>query len=81
MRIQTPAHSQAVVSRQQRLRRANDQPRQIDLFADASAIDTPAWRDLPDAARGQLTDLMARLILEHVRAGSSASRTEADHDH
>jgi hypothetical protein len=79
--MQTPAHSQAVVSRQQRRRRANDRPRQIDLFADASAMDTPAWRDLPDAARGQLTDLMARLILEHARAGSSASRTGADHDH
>jgi hypothetical protein len=78
--MQTPAHSQAVVSRQQRRRRANDR-RQIDLFADASAMDTPAWPDLPDAARSQLTDLMARLILEHARTGSSASRTGADHDH
>jgi hypothetical protein len=25
--------------------------------------------------------LMARLILEHARTGSSASRTGADHDH
>ena len=32
----------------------------------------PAWRDLPEETRGTLTDLMARLILEHAQISSPA---------
>jgi len=52
---------------------------QIDLFVGGTR--TPAWRDLPEEARGVLTALLARLILEHAQIGSEASLTEAGHDH
>lgn len=43
--------------------------------------ETPAWRDLPEEARGVLTVLMARLILEHAQISSEVSLTEAGHNH
>jgi hypothetical protein len=40
----------------------------------------PAWRELPEQVRGALTNLLARLILEHVRASQTDAGTEAGHD-
>lgn len=54
---------------------------QIDLFDDVAPSPTPVWRDLPEETRDTLTGLMARLILEHYRVGTSAVWTEAGHDH
>jgi len=78
--MQTTAHPQPVAGRHRRRRPASGQPRQIDLFGDPSPTEIPAWRDLPEAARGHLTNLMTQLILDHMRSGSLASTTEAGHD-
>ena len=40
-------------------------PRQIDLFAEDPGTTAPTWRELPEEARVLLTNLMARLILDH----------------
>ena len=42
---------------------------QLDLFARAegsSPEDTPAWRALPDRTRRKATELIVRLMLDHV---------------
>src|ERR671921_823474 len=46
---------------------ATVRPRQIDLFAEDPGKTAPTWRELPEEARVLLTDLMARLILDHAR--------------
>ena len=42
-------------------------PRQMELFGIAcgSTIEAPTWPDLPKETRRTLTDLMARLLLDH----------------
>ena len=78
MTMRSPVQLPAMSAERRRLQQSGHS-QQIDLFAGGTP--TPAWRDLPEEARGMLTALMARLILEHARISSVASRTEADHDH
>lgn len=73
---QPPAPS---VERRRRARRKGS-PRQIDLFAEASPAEAPAWRELPEETRNALTGLMTRLILEHARATGLVWRTEGGDD-
>ena len=40
----------------------------------------PTWRELPVETRAALTNLMARLILEHVQESRTGSATEDGHD-
>jgi hypothetical protein len=68
-------------STERRRLQQSDGSQQIDLFDGVMPTETPAWRDLPEETRGTLTDLLARLILEHARTGTPAVRTEAGHDH
>lgn len=65
----------------------NGYDRQPDLFAPMVAGDrspaptgTPAWSELPAEARGTLTRLMARLILEHISHLGGGAQREAGHD-
>ena len=69
----------------QRLRARVGQPQQIDLFGDerqSALVAAPAWQELPVETQAALTNLMARLILDHVRGNyplpffSPASPTE-----
>ena len=79
MTMQSPAHPATLTGRRSLQQREGAQ--QIDLFDVATPAQMPAWRDLPEETRGTLTDLLARLILEHARSGTPAVRTEAGHDH
>ena len=57
-------------------------PQQFNLFEPpcaAEAVPTPQWKSLPDETRLTLTELMARLILDHA-AGAASQRKEAGHD-
>ena len=59
------------------------QPQQIDLFGDElrnPLVTAPTWRELPVETRAALTNLMARLILEHVQESRTGSATEDGHD-
>ena len=59
------------------------QPQQIDLFGDerqSALVAAPAWQELPVETQATLTNLMARLILEHVQGSRTGSATEAGHD-
>ncbi|HZA91689.1 MAG TPA: hypothetical protein VE420_03595 [Gemmatimonadales bacterium] len=56
---------------------------QIDLFGgeqNSAPVEIPAWQELPAEARVKLTDLMARLILDHVQRSRIEPATEAGHD-
>ena len=56
---------------------------QLDLFGGdrpRAAVDTPAWRELPEETRAALAGLMVRLILEHAGANRPGSSGEAGHD-
>jgi hypothetical protein len=67
----------------QRLRARVGQPQQIDLFGDewqSSLVAAPAWRELPVETQAALTNLMARLILEHIQGSRTGSATETVHD-
>jgi hypothetical protein len=67
-------------SRTQARRRA---PQQVDLFAGEprTAIGgMPVWSRLPTETKAALTDLIARLILDHAEKGRIGSMTEAGHD-
>jgi hypothetical protein len=55
-------------------------PRQIELFAEDAGTTVPTWCQLPEQARAVLTELMARLILDHVQTDNAASSKEAAHD-
>ena len=55
---------------------------QLDLFGGdrpRAAVDTPAWRELPEETRAALAGLMVRLILEHAGANRPGPR-EAGHN-
>lgn len=80
MTMRSPVQPPAMPAKRRKLRQRN-RSQQIDLFVGGTPTRTPAWRDLPEEARGVLTALMARLILEHAQIGSEASPTEAGHDH
>jgi hypothetical protein len=57
-------------------------PLQLDLFdppSDLERFPTPHWQSLPDEARLTMTELMARLILDHA-GGVDSQRKEAGHD-
>jgi hypothetical protein len=76
----------SVSTRQHRTSRARaraGQPQQIDLFGDerqsASGV-VPAWQELPVETQAALTNLIVRLILEHVQGSGAGSATEAGHD-
>jgi len=59
------------------------QPHQIDLFGDerqSALVAAPAWQELPVETQAALTNLMARLILDHVQGSRTGSATEAVHD-
>jgi hypothetical protein len=54
---------------------------QTDLFASPAAASGPGaavWWALPEGTRRSLTDLLARLLLEH---GAKARRAGGRHDH
>ena len=55
-------------------------PRQIELFAEDPGKAAPTWRELPEEARILLTDLMARLILDHARLDGAALSKEVGDD-
>jgi hypothetical protein len=55
-------------------------PRQIDLFAEDPGKAAPTWRELPEEARVLLTNLMARLILDHARVDGAAPSKEVNDD-
>src|SRR3954453_16040197 len=55
-------------------------PRQIDLFAEAPGKAAPTWRELPEEARVLLTNLMARLILDHACVDGAAPSKEVNDD-
>jgi hypothetical protein len=80
MTMRSPVQPPARSTEQRRLQQS-DHSQQIDMFDGVTPTKTPAWRDLPEATRGTLTGLMARLILEHAQISSPALRTEAGHDH
>ena len=57
--------------------------RQFDLFSPVSPggmRETPDWRGLPAEARQVLTQLMARLILEHADGERTPRREATRHD-
>lgn len=57
-------------------------PQQLDLFGppcNAEPVPTPPWQSLPDEARLTLTELLARLLLDHAD-GAACQRKEAGHD-
>jgi len=57
------------------------QPQQIDLFGDERALVAgPAWQELPVETQSAVTNLMARLLLEHNQESRAGSATEAGHD-
>jgi hypothetical protein len=58
-------------------------PQQIDLFAakpQTTIGSMPAWSGLPTEIQAALTDLLTRLILEHVNKNRAGSIAEAGHD-
>jgi hypothetical protein len=57
-------------------------PRQMELFGGAcgTATGTPTWLDLPGETRRTLTELMARLLLDHADRNQARPATEAGHD-
>jgi hypothetical protein len=80
MATRISAQSSATAAESRRLPSSTGS-QQIDLFGAASAVATPAWRELPEQVRGALINLLARLILEHARASQTDAGTEAGHDH
>jgi hypothetical protein len=70
--------------RSQRPATAHRQARQLDLFGlpIPTRVDQPipAWRVLPDETRRLVTELMARLLLDHSRVDHHPMRTEAADD-
>lgn len=72
----SPSPSASIVRR----RRSVERPRQIELFAEDAGTTAPIWRQLPEETRAVLTELMARLILDHAQTDNAASSKEADHD-
>ena len=83
MIVQASARLSSMAGRSRRRRAIHGHHRQTDLFGDRSLIsplDTPAWQNLPQETQTALTGLMARLILDHVRAGRTGPETEAGHD-
>lgn len=59
----------------------HSKPKQFDLFSDPGQMQTPPWRALPEATRLKLTELMARLIVDHVDGDRQPERREeTDHD-
>jgi hypothetical protein len=58
-------------------------PQQIDLFAKGPrgrAGGVPAWSTLTADIQAALTELMTRLLLEHVDQNRISSMTEIGHD-
>lgn len=58
-------------------------PQQIDLFTGEPRTATggmPAWSGLPTETQAALTDLMARLILDHADKNRVGAMAEAGHD-
>ncbi|WP_219324077.1 hypothetical protein [Methylovirgula sp. HY1] len=82
----SPSVPLLVSTREHRRSRAgarNGQPQQIDLFGDArqsALMAVPAWRELPVETQATLTNLMTRLILEHVQGSRAGSAMEASYD-
>lgn len=57
------------------------QSQQFDLFGDErQSAPAPTWQELPVETRAALTNLMARLILEHVQESRTGSATETGHN-
>jgi hypothetical protein len=67
--------------RRDRRERSASRVLQSDLFALPRTASDPAvaiWSALPEGARRSLTDLLARLLLEH---GAKARRVGGRHEH
>jgi hypothetical protein len=57
--------------------------RQLELFAGealGSAIGAPTWSDLPRETRLALTQLMARLLIDHADRNAACCAMEVSHD-
>jgi hypothetical protein len=79
MIVQAAARLSSMAGRSRKRRAIHSHHRQINLFGTASPIsplDTPAWQNLPEETQGALTSLMARLILDHARAGRARPETK-----
>jgi hypothetical protein len=56
----------------------------MDLFKNAlsgSVVGAPRWPELPAKARATLTNLMARLILDHAEKTTTPPARETGYDH
>ena len=57
--------------------------RQLELFAGealGSTIGAPTWPDLPRETRLALTELMARLLIDHADRNAARCAMEVGHD-
>jgi hypothetical protein len=68
----------------QRHATARRQVRQLDLFGlpAPAGFDqpVPSWRVLPEETRRAVTEMLARLLLDHGRVDRCSIRTQADDD-
>ena len=57
-------------------------PRQMEFFGSAREVtsDAPTWSDLPRETRRTLTELIARLLLDHTDRNVVGGATEIHHD-
>jgi hypothetical protein len=58
-------------------------PWQLELFAGEApgcTIGAPKWPDLPSETRLALTELMARLLMDHADRNRARCATEVGHD-
>ena len=81
--MSTPSSDVPMAHRKQPASERGGKPQQIDLFGEPllmRPMTAPTWQNLPIETRSTLTSLMARLILEHVRARVDGSQREAGHD-
>lgn len=77
-----PARQPAPARQSEAVRPRGCPPRQMELFGGAysTAIGTPRWLGLPGETRRTLTELMARLLLDHADRNQTRPATEAGHD-
>jgi hypothetical protein len=61
------------------MRRSQTKPDQLDLFGSTGrpcSLQTPRWQTLPRPARRKITELMARLLMEHGANQAFGTREE-----
>jgi hypothetical protein len=60
--------------------RESRRAQQFDLFGGALSPTAPTWQELPEETKIELTNLLARMILEHAQASTFVPRTEVRDD-